>query len=98
MMRRLLAFFRSPVPTDTQDLALVQARVQRLEIAQRELQETVVQLIGHHNKLRNQFHGEKGGRPSQSRAASLDDIPRGDKAALRKALGVVPGRPYEHHN
>jgi hypothetical protein len=23
-------------------------------------------------------------------------VPHGDKAALRRALGVVPGRPFQH--
>lgn len=74
-------------------------RVQRLEIAVLALDEKHEALAGHHMKLRNQFHGSKGGRPSaasQGGQIPLAEIPHGDKAALRRALGVVPGRPYTH--
>lgn len=70
-------------------------RVQRLEIAHNQLAEHFAALQGAHMKLRNQFHGAKGGRPPGERTP-LAEIPHGDKAALRRALGVVPGRPFNH--
>jgi len=69
-------------------------RVHRLEIALAQFSEQFAQLAGAHMKLRNQFHGSKGGRPVQG--SDLGEIPRGDKAALRRKLGVVPGRPFQH--
>jgi len=44
-------------------------------------------------RARNQFNGAKGGRPVPSEAPlrSVDEIPHGDKAALRAAVGLAPG-------
>lgn len=69
-------------------------RVHRLEIALHQFGEAFASLQGAHMKLRNQFHGAKGGRPAA--AGDVSSIPHGDKAALRRALGVVPGRPFTH--
>jgi len=71
-------------------------RVHRLEIALAQFSEAFATLQGAHMKLRNQFHGGKGGRPPQQTPSAVGDIPHGDKAALRRALGVVPGRPFTH--
>lgn len=69
-------------------------RIHRLEIALAQFSEAFATLHGQHVKLRNQFHGEKGGRPVSNRETG--DVPFGDKAALRRKLGVVPGRPFNH--
>lgn len=69
-------------------------RVHRLEIALHQFSESFAALQGAHLKLRNQFHGAKGGRPAAS--GDVSSIPHGDKAALRRALGIVPGRPFPH--
>lgn len=87
-------------PETAQDEPALRQRVHRLEIALAELVDQVSTLQGQHLKLRKQFDGSKGGRPrsgSQNEVLSLDEIPHGDKAALRRALGVVPGQRYEHN-
>ena len=71
-------------------------RVHRLEMALHQYGEAFAALQGAHMKLRNQFHGAKGGRPPASGGGDMAQIPHGDKAALRRALGVVPGRPFNH--
>lgn len=76
-----------------QETPTLHQRVHRLEIALHEFSEAFATLQGAHMKLRNQFHGQKGGRPP---SGNVSEIPHGDKAALRRALGVVPGRPYQH--
>ncbi len=76
-----------------QETPTLHQRVHRLEIALHEFSEAFATLQGHHMKLRNQFHGAKGGRPVTN---NVQEIPHGDKAALRRALGVVPGKPYSH--
>lgn len=68
-------------------------RLHRLEMALAQYAEHFAALQGAHVKLRNQFHGMKGGRPT---ASSVSEIPHGDKAALRRALGVVPGARFVH--
>lgn len=78
-----------------QETPTLHQRVHRLEMSLHEFSEAFAALQGAHMKLRNQFHGAKGGRPAQS-ATSVADIPRGDKESLRRALGVVPGRPFSH--
>lgn len=68
-------------------------RVHRLEIAHSELVEHFNALQGAHAKLRGIVHGDRSARPaSQARQLPLDQIPHGDKAALRRALNIVPGR------
>lgn len=79
-----------------QETPTLHQRVHRLEIAMHEFSEAFATLQGAHMKLRNQFHGEKGGRPPHNKPGSLEEVPRGDKAALRRALGLVPGKPYNH--
>lgn len=71
-------------------------RVHRLEIALGQFSDAFAQLQGQHVKLRNQFHGSKGGRPTSATVTPINEIPHGDKAALRRALGVVPGKPFQH--
>lgn len=68
-------------------------RVQRLEIALGELEEQHAALAGAHAKLRNHYHGSRGGAPGQGKLAlaSSDGIPVGDKAALRLYAGIKPG-------
>ncbi len=78
-----------------QETPTVLQRLHRLEMAHGQLVEHFSALSGAHQKLRNQFHGSKGGRPP-AEPGSVSEIPRGDKEALRRALGVVPGRPYNH--
>lgn len=88
-----LVISRKSALTDESDTPAVRKRVQRLEIELQELQESLSALQGAHAKLRNQFHGSKGGRPADAAALrSADDIPRGDKASLRLAAGLLPGR------
>lgn len=80
-----------------QETPTLRQRVQRLEIALTEFSEAFTQLSGAHAKLRNQFHGSRGGRPREDDAPTgLNAVPVGDKAALRRALGVVPGARFEH--
>jgi len=79
-----------------QETPTLHQRVHRLEMALAEFSEAFTALQGAHMKLRNQFHGAKGGRPVSSSETSIADVRFGDKAALRKALGVVPGRPFQH--
>lgn len=79
-----------------QETPTLHQRVHRLEIALQEFSESHAALAGAHMKLRNQFHGSKGGRPVAERETDLNRIPHGDKAALRKALGVVPGSRFHH--
>jgi len=57
-------------------------RLNRLEIDMRAIQDELSALEGRHLKLRKQFDGSKGGRPS---GLQDDDgaVPRGDKAGLR---------------
>jgi len=72
-------------------------RVQRLEIALAETVEKLEALSGNHAKLRSIVHGDRSVRkPSQSGQMSLDQVPLGDKASLRRVLGVVPGSRYQH--
>lgn len=61
-------------------------RVHRLDIDRRILLERIDTLEGLHMKLRNQFNGARGGRPTMK----PDEIPLGDKAALRRKFGLVP--------
>lgn len=77
-----------------QETPALHERVHRLEIALHQFGEAFAALQGAHMKLRNQFHGAKGGRPAAP--GDVSSIPHGDKAALRRALGVVPGRPFNH--
>lgn len=89
-----LLFGRKSVSNGETDLLDARARLHRLEIAHGELKDYVSQLAGHHLKLRKQFDGSKGGRPRET--LSLDEVPHGDKAGLRRALGVVPGARFNH--
>lgn len=77
-----------------QETPTLHQRVHRLEMALLQHSEAFAALQGAHMKLRNQFHGSKGGRPVGAGGAA--EVPHGDKAALRRALGVVPGRPFTH--
>lgn len=79
----------------SQETPNLHQRVHRLETALLQFSEALATLQGHHVKLRNQFHGSKGGRPP-GQPASVAEIPHGDKAALRRALGVVPGKAFNH--
>jgi hypothetical protein len=76
-----------------QETPALAQRVHRLEIALTQYAEAFATLQGAHVKLRNQFHGAKGGRPV---ASDVNQVPFGDKAALRRALGVVPGSRFAH--
>lgn len=78
-----------------QETPSVLQRLHRLEMALTQFSESHAQLQGAHMKLRNQFHGQSGGRPRRVEPGQ-DEVPFGDKAALRRKLGVVPGRPYPH--
>ncbi len=78
-----------------QETPTLHQRVHRLEMALHQYGEAFAALQGAHMKLRNQYHGSKGGRPVGS-ADSVADVPRGDKAGLRRALGVVPGKVFTH--
>lgn len=68
------------------EVSSILERVHRLEIERAHLMERVDTLEGLHMKLRNQFNGARGGRPRQQD----EDIPHGDKAALRRKFGIVP--------
>jgi predicted RNase H-like nuclease (RuvC/YqgF family) len=76
------------------DVSKLKERVHRLETELREQTDELSQLKGHHLKLRKQFDGSKGGRPNEG--GRLSDVPVGDKQALRRALGVVPGARFIH--
>jgi len=82
---------RAGDPREAQDTESLRKRVQRLEIAFEELAEAHAGLHGAHVKLRNQFHGSKGGRPADA-PARVDAIPVGDKVALRALAGIGPVR------
>lgn len=90
---------KSEVEKDV-DAPSTRARVQRLEIAFGELVEHFSKLQAAHAKLRNQYHGSQGGRPSVRSSTQgdlpLDAVPLGDKAGLRRALGVVPSSRFAH--
>lgn len=74
-------------PADLQALSM---RIQRLEMAFNQFVEHFTALQGAHAKLRNQFHGAKGGRPAHAEpSGNVSSIPFGDKRALRAAL--MPG-------
>jgi len=79
-----------------QETPTLHQRVHRLEMALLQHLERFAALEGAHMKLRNQFHGAKGGRPVSNSETDVSAVPRGNKEALRRALGVVPGRPYNH--
>jgi len=66
-------------------------RVHRLEMQVSALEEAQESLRGMQGKLRAQFNGAKGGRPAGTEGGA-DEVPRGDKVALRQALGIFPGR------
>jgi hypothetical protein len=68
----------------------------RLEIDQRKLRDHFVLLDAQQEKLAGRLDGRRGGRPRADQPRSLDEIPLGDKAALRAALGVVPGNRFTH--
>lgn len=88
---------RSLSPEQLAEEEPLRKRLHRLEIAFQEIVEHHNTLAGNHAKLRNQFHGAKGGRPPDAeRQSPLAAIPHGDKAALRRAMGVVPGKPFNH--
>lgn len=89
---------RSLSPEQEAEEVPLRKRLHRLEIAFGELVEHHNALQAAHMKLRNQFNGWKGGRPrgDDDDKPALDRIPIGDKAALRRALGVVPGKPFQH--
>lgn len=76
------------------DLHVVRQRVQRLEIAYKELAEHHDTLEAQLGKLRGQVHGVRGGRPA--RAGGIDAIPLGDKERLREYVGLAAGRRYTH--
>lgn len=79
-----------------QETPTVLQRLHRLEMAMLQYGEQFAALQGAHMKLRNQFHGAKGGRPPAEPGGSVSQIPRGDKDSLRRALGVVPGARFNH--
>lgn len=100
-----LAFFRRLRSREGAELAQENAalakRLHRIEMQLGEFGEELEALKGHHVKLRNQFHGAKGGRPPGGAAAQgelidTSDIPRGDKTALRLRLASVPGGLRAH--
>lgn len=84
---------RSKPPQTPAEEPKLRDRVQRLEIALTELEEQHAALAGAHAKLRNHYHGSRGGAPGQGKLAlaSSDGIPVGDKAALRLYAGIKPG-------
>jgi len=67
-------------------------RIHRLEIAHKQLVEAQELLQGQHNSLRAKVVGSMGGRPPKN-VTPLSEIPLGDKAALRRAMGLVPSIP-----
>jgi len=69
----------------------------RLEIDQRKWRDHFVLLDAQQEKLAGRLDGRRGGRPVGKAPTAIDEIPHGDKAALRAAMGVVPGRPFRHH-
>jgi len=71
-------------------------RLHRLEIQHRQLSDHFVLLEAQNEKLAGRLDGRRGGRPPKQETLALDQIPRGDKAALRAAMGLVPGRPFHH--
>lgn len=83
---------RAGDPNAPETAPQVRQRLHRLEIALSELEEHHSALAAAHAKLRNQFHGQKGGRPVAEPAQDnpLASIPVGDKAALRLAVGIRP--------
>jgi hypothetical protein len=100
-----MLFRRSPQITPLQHhadrLVAVEDAVHTLNKRMVELEELHSALSGAHAKLRNKFYGELSGLASQNRKPGIDNIPHGDKAALRRALGVVPAgvrAPMENDN
>jgi len=80
----------------SRDVAALLERVHRLEMRN----ETIADDLEHQKarlaKLGTRLGGATGGRPRASLggAAALDDIPRGDKRALRDFFAINP--PKEH--
>lgn len=73
-------------------LADLEERAHRLEIANRKLHERMELLESSQDRLLARFKGDRGGRPRKTEEQAplpLEQVPFGDKAALRKALGVV---------
>jgi len=64
-------------------------RQHRLEMRHRELTDRLDHLEELLERERNRRTGARGGRPAKSEQPSLEQIPHGDKVALRRALGVV---------
>jgi hypothetical protein len=81
---------RATVPREVAEfIQELDQKCRRLEIETRSLRDELSQLQGHHLKLRKQFDGSKGGRPIED----IQRVPFGDKAALRRALGVAHAAP-----
>lgn len=69
-------------------------RVSQLETSLRDLEEQHSTTVSQLNKLRGQVHGGRGavrGVPT-----SPDQIPFGDKEALRRAAGIQHGQRFIH--
>lgn len=64
-------------------------RIHRLEIANSQLKERCDLLEGQLETLRARWKGDRGGRPRKDGPPDLESIPQGDKASLRRALGII---------
>lgn len=69
-------------------------RVSKLETALRDLEEQHSTTVSHLNKLRGQVHGPRA--QLRSVPNSADEIPFGDKEALRQRAGLVHGQRFIH--
>lgn len=77
--------------------------IHRLEIARTELSERLEVLEASHHRLLKRYAGRNGGRPVSAPGdqLSLDEIPKGDKDALRRYFAPEiarrgPGSKQEH--
>jgi hypothetical protein len=77
--------------------ASTRERLHRLEIAHSEMVDHFNKLQARVAKVTGKVYGDTGGRPASHQGTlPLDRVPHGDKAALRRALGVVPGSRFNH--
>jgi len=81
-IRRFIA--RIVVAQARQMLEKVPERVHRLEIERNELLERMEKLEAWMHRMSKRYAGRLGGRPAADEGQSLEQIPKGDKDALRK--------------
>jgi len=85
----------SLLPDLLQDLSDLRARLVRLESLQKDTAARVAAEEAALHKLRGQVHGPRGGRPRL--VTSAEEVPPGDKDALRSYVGLRAGQRFTHN-